>query len=544
MRSFNSLIAIFLTIALSKVHAQSCYNAVETLNTYVPCDDQSWVLYFEDNFDGSSLDESKWIYPYQGVIAGYDFENWKNWYANTGTTPAKPISDNIKVENGMLKIIARKENPPISGTYLNWATNPPVTLNSSFDYSSGWIESKKEFGYGKYEIRCKIPKGRGLWPSFWLFDEQNGVRSEIDVFEFWNEGDCFGTYDPARLSKNPHFTLHSNRLNSNPQEENQCSYELHGCAGNWGSTGTDFSSDYHVFMVEWGFYRINWYIDGQFIYSMYRYNTMDMIGGQSQAVGCNTAEAGTSYFFNDSWPFSNRMQVRFNMAIQRGYSKPNGQGYNNAPDVTTPFPGSFEIDYFRYYKQAPCATDVLITSKPQLNLSSILYNNLMGHNVTVSGAVTINSNDQLEIVGSNTVTLNPGFEVVDDAPFIAHIDPGYCDISQLTINSGFAELQQEKFIKNEVNTPILDVEAVESVDFKLYPNPVNEYLNLEFPESLNGVNSIKISDAQGRVLSQENTKSNKIIKLDVSPFANGLYMIHIFNMESGITYLKRFEKKD
>ena len=528
-----------LVLVSNNVFAQCFGNIIETYSSsqYVPCNNMDWKLYFEDNFDGSFLDESKWIYPYQGVVGGYDFLEWKNWYANTGTTPFKPISDNIKVENGYLKIIAKKEIPAITGTVVkSWS--PYTTLTSDFDYSSGWIESKKEFGYGWYEIRCKIPKGRGFWPSFWLYDEHSGMKSEIDVFEFWNESTCvFGSYNPSMLSKNPHFTIHSNKYNPGGNSAS-CGYGLYGCAS---SGGADFSSDFHVFALEWGFYKINWYIDGALVYSMYRYNTLNLLGGQSQPVGCNTALKEESYFANQSWPSTTRMQVRFNLAMQYGNTNPKHQnlGFNNAPDATTPFPSTFEIDYFRYYKQTgPCPNNITISSYP---LDQDMYYNFGAQNVTATNEI-ISNNYVVEMTTANTVILDPGFEAAAGSNFYAHIDPTYCVThSAIAINNEYQENIPNKYQDQAVNTLIISQLDDLSV-LKVYPNPVNDHLTIELISSSGGSNMIEVTDSQGRSLLSNTGELKGVMNLDVSTFSPGTYFIKILNKETGKIYLERFTK--
>lgn len=524
----------FYVILPNNVFAQ-CYDNVQTVySSTTPCNNQSWVLYFEDNFEENSLDESKWVYPYQGVIAGYDFSGWKNWYANTATTPSKPISDNVVVENGYLKLIARKENPPISGTYQNWSNGGALTT-SSFDYSSGWIESKKEFGYGWYEIRCKIPKGRGLWPAFWLYDENTVSKaSEIDIFEFWNESTCLGSYDPTRLSKNPHFNIHSSKINSG---SSTCPGVLHNCGGSWNVDGTDFSDIFHTFAVEWDYFKIIWYIDGQPVQYRYRFNTLSL-----QNIDCNSLQEGSIYYLNESWPFTDRMQVRFNMALQQGYTNPAiGSGYNKAPDGTTPFPSAFEIDYFRYYKRGPCSANVTITSDPQLNLSNILYNTLLGQNITISSAVTVNNNEQLEVIPSNQLILDPGFEVENGSEFFAHIDPVYCNINTSMV--GVNEHQEkipDKYQEQE-NT-FLGINALDNLDvLKIYPNPGTDHVIIELTSS-KGLNLIEITDNQGRQLLNDTRELNEAMNLDISTFSPGTYIIKILNKETGKVYLERFTK--
>ncbi|MBV9104351.1 MAG: glycoside hydrolase family 16 protein, partial [Candidatus Eremiobacteraeota bacterium] len=57
-------------------------------------------------------------------------------------------------------------------------------------YISGLITTGRDSGpatfsqrYGYVEAVAKFPRGRGLWPAFWLRDSR-GKDAEIDVFEF------------------------------------------------------------------------------------------------------------------------------------------------------------------------------------------------------------------------------------------------------------------------------------------------------------------------------------------------------------------------
>jgi beta-glucanase (GH16 family) len=336
-----SLLALMVLVSSNTAFAQCFDDTYATISTkeLIPCSDGSWVLDYEDNFDGEALSSQNWIYPYQGVLAGFNFENdgSKTWYANSGTTPALPIANNIVTVNGILQLIARKESTPITGKYVvDWSKNPPGKDSSSFLYSSAWIESQRMFGYGKYEARIKIPKGKGLWPAFWLFNGENGKHNyEIDIFEFWNEYSCVGRYKKNRLSRNPHFAIHGDSIN---RGSSQCSDDLYPCYGNWGNSKTDLSDDYHIYTLEWDYYKIVWSIDGQVVHSLYRFNSRN-----GNPTDCNTIKEGIEYKVNESWPFTDKMQVRFNLGIQHG----NG----NDPNLNDDFPKSMEIDYFRFYKK-------------------------------------------------------------------------------------------------------------------------------------------------------------------------------------------------
>lgn len=46
----------------------------------------------------------------------------------------------------------------------------------------GLISCKEKFGYGYFEIEAKLPKGKNLWPAFWMSPFESWPP-EIDVFE-------------------------------------------------------------------------------------------------------------------------------------------------------------------------------------------------------------------------------------------------------------------------------------------------------------------------------------------------------------------------
>ena len=101
-------------------------------------------------------------------------------------------------------------------------------------YTSGVITSRPHatFGYGYFEMRAKLPKGKGIWPAFWLIN--NDCTHEIDVFELLGD-------DPHTL----HMTYHYHDA-----EAYSTTY-----------TGPDFSAGYHTFAVDWQPNSITWYVD-------------------------------------------------------------------------------------------------------------------------------------------------------------------------------------------------------------------------------------------------------------------------------------------
>lgn len=228
---------------------------------------QAWKLVFQDEFDGSSLNEQVWETQFPW---GRDRSTVGElqWYA----------PDAFKVANGKLRISAL---PTPGGTHL---------------YSSGIISSHKSFAaqYGRFEIRCKVPRGKGLWPAFWLLPPDTSWPPEIDVFE--TIGDAPNTV---------HMTAHW----SENGEHRKSGAEF---------TGPDFSDGFHTFAVEWSAATMVWFVDG-----VERHRVE------------NRSPSGPMYLLA-------------NLAV--------GGPWPGAPDANTAFPATFDIDYIRAYKSDTAPT--------------------------------------------------------------------------------------------------------------------------------------------------------------------------------------------
>ena len=49
-------------------------------------------------------------------------------------------------------------------------------------FGVGLLSSVHAFGYGVYTIEAQLPRGCGLWPAFWMYEEDRCIP-EIDIFE-------------------------------------------------------------------------------------------------------------------------------------------------------------------------------------------------------------------------------------------------------------------------------------------------------------------------------------------------------------------------
>jgi hypothetical protein len=112
------------------------------------------------------------------------------------------------------------------------------------DYVSGALCSYPfSQTYGYFEMRARIPAGRGLWPAFWMLPVDLSWPPENDVMEVLGN-------DPSTV-----FTTVHSRLLSN------------GTMRGYGTKTVDLSADMHRFGVDWGPERVRYYLDRRLVFS-------------------------------------------------------------------------------------------------------------------------------------------------------------------------------------------------------------------------------------------------------------------------------------
>ncbi len=192
---------------------------------------------------GCSTDEKQTVITKTQLVMSEEFNtdgapNSSLWSYNIGTGSngwgnnelqyytSRP--ENIKVENGMLKITA-----------LNQAY-----MGSSYTSARILTKGKFELQYGRIEARIKLPWGKGLWPAFWMLGANSDTVfwpqcGEIDIMEYLgsNPTTVFGTVHGPGYSGGNAITKNYSLPNSR------------------------FDTDFHVFGIEWDENYINYYVD-------------------------------------------------------------------------------------------------------------------------------------------------------------------------------------------------------------------------------------------------------------------------------------------
>ena len=210
-----------LTILLALTGAAACASTAGPEDGDPPT---GWTLVWSDEFDGNTLDATKWsVQTGDGCAIGLC--GWGNnelqWYQ----------ADNVSVADGILTITARRES--VNGR--NFTSARIRTLD------------KGDWTYGRFEIRARLLQGQGLWPAIWMLPSDNAyggwaASGEIDIMELVG-------HQPARV----HGTLHYG--GEAPANE---------YSGDWFQLSSGiFADDFHTFALEWEEGEIRWYVDGE-----------------------------------------------------------------------------------------------------------------------------------------------------------------------------------------------------------------------------------------------------------------------------------------
>lgn len=175
-------------------------------------------LIFSDEFNTNGApDPAKW---------GYDIGNGTDGWGNQEKQYYTNRLDNAVVQNGVLRIVLKKEN------------------FSGFNYTSARLltANKFSFKYGIVEARAKLPAGGGTWPAIWSLGANIGsvgwpACGEIDIME--HKGN-----DLNRIFGTLHYPGRSG-----------------GSADGSSRIISNASTEFHLYKVEWTAAAIKIYVD-------------------------------------------------------------------------------------------------------------------------------------------------------------------------------------------------------------------------------------------------------------------------------------------
>lgn len=268
-----------------------------------------WKLVWSDEFQGNTIDASKWDFDIGNGFFDYKTHTWIAGWGNEELQYYTANASNAFVKDGVLTIRAIKESLHGCG------------------YTSARLKTRSRDGaalfsklYGRVSIRAKVPWGKGLWPALWMLpqDDKYGgwaASGEIDLMEI--------------VGEKPHEVLSSLHYGSTfPKRSMKTDvYPLPN-----GST----VADWHEYSVEWEPGEIRFYVDDVLAAThTFWWSCSELKNGAG-------IEAKKPAHINP-WPapFDQPFYLIMNVAV--------GGNFPGAPNSATHFPAELVVDYVRVY---------------------------------------------------------------------------------------------------------------------------------------------------------------------------------------------------
>jgi len=254
---FTSALLIIFILTFVSLAISNPLEASDVYEKSKPAKVVGWYLVWSDEFDGDSLDESKWRAEDAALVKNNELQYY---------TPS-----DVRVHDGVLTL--RSQERAMGGR----------------QYTSGLVETVGKFSqkYGRFEVRAKLPKTKGMWPAHWMMPKTRKWPPEIDIMEMVG-------HNPYTVYGTLHWGVWPNNRRSGGKYP-----------------GPDFSEDFHTFAIEWELDEIRWYVDGKKYFSINEH-----IPKEPFYIILNTAVGG-------DWP--------------------------GRPNKKTVFPQYHDIDYVRVY---------------------------------------------------------------------------------------------------------------------------------------------------------------------------------------------------
>jgi beta-glucanase (GH16 family) len=264
-------------------------------------------LVFNEEFEGKKINERVWNVV-EGVVRDPEGKRVKCWTKKS----------NIEVADGLCTMWVRRDTL-LNQKYEVWVKDGMKPFVNDYHFSVSEMNTHQQYGYGLYEIRCKIPRGRGLAPAYWMYGANGPINCEIDVFEFWNQRGFLTRFSKRKLSRVHNMTAHYN-----------------GRMSGTSYMGPDYSEDYFVYSVVWDECRLEWYVNGDLKRRISRYKKM-----RANEISCDRFANMKTKPEENVFPQNQLMSIIANFAVHTDEDKP----YD-----TDPFPNKMVIDYIRYFK--------------------------------------------------------------------------------------------------------------------------------------------------------------------------------------------------
>jgi len=240
-------------------------------------------LVWSDEFNYEGLpDSSKW---------SYDLGDGCPHVCGWGNNEAQYYTD-------------KASNARSNGRYLVIEAKKEELGGKSYTSARLLSRGKGDWTYGKFVIRAKVPKGRGIWPAIWMLPTDNTYggwpkSGEIDMMEHVG-------YEDSTL----YGTVHTQAFNHmiGTQKSNEIVLK-------------DIEETFHLYSIHWKKDRIEFWVDDSHYGTFYK-------------------EEGDY----KEWPFDQAFHLILNVAVGGNWG-----GKYGIDD--TIFPQQMLVDYVRVYQE-------------------------------------------------------------------------------------------------------------------------------------------------------------------------------------------------
>lgn len=259
--------------------------------------DNEYTLMWSDNFEGTELNRNDW-----------NVETHDAGWVNAESQAYVDDEKNIYVEDGNLILRPiRQKNADGTETITSGRVN---------------TQGKHDFTYGLFEVRAKVPTGKGFLPAFWM------MPTDENLYGQWPR--C-GEIDAMEVMGQENNKLYGTIHYGNPHSEKQGTYTLEN--GN-------FTDEYHTFACDWEPGKITWYVDGV------KYHEADDWYSTTEGQGTVAYPA----------PFDQPFYAILNLAV--------GGSWVGYPDENTKINSSaYIIDYVKIFQKDSYDEDVQAPEK-------------------------------------------------------------------------------------------------------------------------------------------------------------------------------------
>lgn len=171
---------------------------------------------------------------------------------------------------------------------------------------SARVNTRKNWTYGYFEARLKLPKGKGTWPAFWMMPSVwSGWPDggEIDIMEHVG---CV----PTEVSSSIHCKSYYHAIGTQKTAARKVAGVM---------------DEFHTYALEWTPEYIKTYVDGK---QLFYYNPDDYSEGRTA----------------NTWPFNKPFELKLNLAWGGDWGGMYGVDESCLP-------ATYEIDYVRVFQK-------------------------------------------------------------------------------------------------------------------------------------------------------------------------------------------------